>query len=52
MTANIDRKWWVLTASGVLAAAFNVGMVLGIGLAGAIFNTHLAQKTPAAGVAG
>ncbi len=35
-------------ASGVLAAARNVGMVLGIGLAGAIFTTHLAQNTPAA----
>jgi EmrB/QacA subfamily drug resistance transporter len=35
-------------ASGVLAAARNVGMVLGIGLAGAIFTTHLAQNTPTA----
>lgn len=33
-------------ASGVQAAARNVGMVLGIGLAGAIFTTHLAQNTP------
>jgi len=32
-------------ASGVLAAARNFGMVLGIGLAGAIFTTHLAQNT-------
>jgi EmrB/QacA subfamily drug resistance transporter len=33
-------------ASGVLASGRNVGMVLGIGLAGAIFTTHLAQNTP------
>jgi len=33
-------------ASGVQAAARNAGMVLGIGLAGAIFTTHLAQNTP------
>jgi EmrB/QacA subfamily drug resistance transporter len=33
-------------ASGVQAAARNVGMVMGIGLAGAIFTTHLAQNTP------
>jgi EmrB/QacA subfamily drug resistance transporter len=33
-------------ASGVLAAARNVGMVLGIGMAGAIFTTHLVQNTP------
>jgi EmrB/QacA subfamily drug resistance transporter len=33
-------------ASGVQAAGRNVGMVLGIGLAGAIFTTHLAQGTP------
>jgi EmrB/QacA subfamily drug resistance transporter len=32
-------------ASGVMAAARNFGMVLGIGLAGAIFTTHLAQNT-------
>ena len=32
-------------ASGVLAAARNFGMVLGIGLAAAIFTTHLAQNT-------
>jgi EmrB/QacA subfamily drug resistance transporter len=32
-------------ASGVLAAGRNVGMVLGIGLAGAIFTTHLAENT-------
>jgi MFS family permease len=32
-------------ASGVQAAARNFGMVLGIGLAGAIFTTHLAQDT-------
>jgi MFS family permease len=35
-------------ASGVQAAARNVGMVLGIGMAGAIFTTHLAQNTPQA----
>lgn len=35
-------------ASGVQAAARNVGMVLGIGLAGAIFTTHLGQNTPEA----
>jgi EmrB/QacA subfamily drug resistance transporter len=33
-------------ASGVQAAARNFGMVLGIGLAGAIFTTHLAGNTP------
>lgn len=33
-------------ASGVQAAGRNVGMVLGIGLAGAIFTSHLAQGTP------
>jgi len=33
-------------ASGVQAAARNFGMVLGIGLAGAIFTTHLAQNMP------
>ena len=32
-------------ASGVLATARNFGMVLGIGLAAAIFTTHLAQNT-------
>jgi EmrB/QacA subfamily drug resistance transporter len=32
-------------ASGVMATARNLGMVLGIGLAGAIFTTHLAQNT-------
>jgi MFS family permease len=32
-------------ASGVQAAARNFGMVLGIGLAGAIFTTHLVQGT-------
>jgi EmrB/QacA subfamily drug resistance transporter len=32
-------------ASAVQAAARNFGMVLGIGLAGAIFTTHLAQET-------
>ena len=32
-------------ASGVMAAARNFGMVLGIGLAAAIFTTHLAQGT-------
>jgi len=33
-------------ASGVLATARSFGMVLGIGLTGAIFTTHLAQNTP------
>lgn len=32
-------------ASGIQAAARNIGMVLGIGLAGAIFTTHLEQNT-------
>jgi EmrB/QacA subfamily drug resistance transporter len=32
-------------ASGVLATARNFGMVLGVGLAGAIFTTHLAENT-------
>ena len=32
-------------ASGIQAAARNTGMVLGIGLAGAIFTTHLAMGT-------
>ena len=32
-------------ASGVQGAARNFGMVLGIGLAGAILTTHLAQNT-------
>jgi EmrB/QacA subfamily drug resistance transporter len=32
-------------ASGVQAAARNFGMVLGIGLAGAIFTTHLGENT-------
>lgn len=32
-------------AAGVQAAARNFGMVLGIGLAGAIFTTHMAQST-------
>lgn len=32
-------------ASGVLASGRNVGMVLGIGMAGAIFTSHLAQNT-------
>jgi EmrB/QacA subfamily drug resistance transporter len=35
-------------ASGVLAASRNFGMVLGIGMAGAIFTTHLAQNNPQA----
>ncbi len=35
-------------ASGVQATARNFGMVLGIGLAGAIFTTQLAQNTPEA----
>ncbi len=39
-------------ASGVQAAARNFGMVLGIGLAAAIFTTHLAQGTPASFYAG
>lgn len=33
-------------ASGVQAEARNIGMVLGIGLAGAIFTTHLVGNTP------
>jgi EmrB/QacA subfamily drug resistance transporter len=32
-------------ASGVMATARNFGMVLGVGLAGAIFTTHLAENT-------
>jgi len=39
-------------ASGVQAAARNFGMVLGIGLAGAIFTTHLAKDTAASFYAG
>jgi EmrB/QacA subfamily drug resistance transporter len=39
-------------ASGVQAVARNFGMVLGIGLAGAIFTTHLAENTPQALYAG
>ena len=39
-------------ASGVQAAARNFGMVLGIGLAAAIFTTHLAQNTVEAFYAG
>jgi EmrB/QacA subfamily drug resistance transporter len=35
-------------ASGVQAVARNFGMVLGIGLAGAIFTTHLVQAAPGA----
>ncbi len=35
-------------ASGVQATARNFGMVLGIGMAGAIFTTQLAQDTPEA----
>lgn len=35
-------------ASGVQATARNLGMVLGIGLAGAIFTAQLAQNTPLA----
>jgi MFS family permease len=35
-------------ASGVLAAARNVGMVLGVGLAGAVFTTVLARHGPGA----
>jgi EmrB/QacA subfamily drug resistance transporter len=35
-------------ASGILASGRNVGMVLGIGLAGAIFTTHLAQNSAGA----
>jgi EmrB/QacA subfamily drug resistance transporter len=38
-------------ASGVLATARNVGMVLGVGFAGAVFTTVLARaSTPAAGL--
>ena len=33
-------------ASGIQATARSFGMVLGIGLAGAIFTTQLAQNTP------
>ena len=36
------------TASGVMATARNFGMVLGIGMSGAIFTTQLAQNTPTA----
>ena len=32
-------------ASGVQATARNFGMVLGVGLAGAIFTTHLAENS-------
>jgi MFS family permease len=32
-------------ASGVMATARNFGMVLGVGLAGAIFTTHLAENS-------
>jgi len=39
-------------ASGVQATARNFGMVLGIGLAGAIFTTHLVQNTPESFYAG
>ncbi len=39
-------------ASGVLAAARNVGMVLGIGLAGAVYTTVLARRGEAAVVDG
>jgi EmrB/QacA subfamily drug resistance transporter len=39
-------------ASGVLAAARNVGMVLGVGLAGAVYTTVLARKGPLAVAAG
>ena len=39
-------------ASGVLATARNFGMVLGIGLAAAIFTTHLAMNTTEAFYAG
>jgi len=35
-------------ASGVQGTARNLGMVLGIGLAGAILTTHLGQNTPGA----
>jgi hypothetical protein len=35
-------------ASGVLATARNVGMVLGVGLAGAVFTTVLARAGAAA----
>ena len=39
-------------ASGVLAAARNVGMVLGVGLAGAVYTTVVARAGPDAVVAG
>jgi MFS family permease len=39
-------------ASGVLAAARNVGMVLGVGLAGAVLTTVLARQGPDAIAAG
>jgi EmrB/QacA subfamily drug resistance transporter len=35
-------------ASGIQAAARNIGMVLGVGLAGAIFTSYLAKNTPQA----
>jgi EmrB/QacA subfamily drug resistance transporter len=35
-------------AAGVLATARNVGMVLGVGLAGAVFTTVVARSSPAA----
>jgi MFS family permease len=39
-------------ASGVLAAARNVGMVLGVGLAGAVYTTVLARTGPSREAAG
>ena len=36
-------------AAGILATSRNVGMVLGVGMAGAIFTTILAQTSPVAG---
>jgi hypothetical protein len=52
---NIEAKWLVLLAigvgtsmiaSGILALARNVGMVLGIGITGAIFTTFLSLGNP------
>ncbi len=39
-------------ASGVLAAARNVGMVLGVGIAGAVYTTVLERRGPAHVAAG
>jgi hypothetical protein len=42
----MDRKWWVLLAiaSGKLATARSVGMMLGVGLSGAVLTTVLARS--------